>query len=102
MQAKIKALQDNHTWELVALPLGKQSISCKWVYRVKYKSNDSMERYKARLVAKDYTQQEGIEYLDIFSPVAEMYIVRVLLAIAVAKGCIIALSFMVILMKKFI
>ena len=56
MQAKIDALQANHTWVMTPLPLGKAPIGCKWVFKIKLKPNGSVERYKARLMAKGYTQ----------------------------------------------
>ena len=46
------ALQKNETWELVDLPSGKKPVGCKWVFAVKFKGDDSLERYKAGLVEK--------------------------------------------------
>lgn len=55
MQIENQALQDNETWTIVGLPPYKCSIGCKWVYKIKYLSDGSMECYKAPLVSKDYT-----------------------------------------------
>lgn len=55
MQAEIKALEDTNTWILVDLPPGKEASGCKCVNKIKYKADDSLERYKARLVVKGYT-----------------------------------------------
>lgn len=54
MQTEIQALQDNGTCLIVDLPPGKRAIGCKWVYKIKYNSDDSLEHYKARLAAKGY------------------------------------------------
>lgn len=56
MTLELDALKSNDTWSVVPLPTDKHTIGCKWVYKVKYKSNGSVERHKDRLVAKGYTQ----------------------------------------------
>ena len=86
MAVEISALEANHTWVLTPLPSHKKTIGCKWVYQVKYRSDGSVERYKARLVTKGFTQKEGLDYLETFSPVAKLVSVKSLLAIAAVQG----------------
>lgn len=71
--------------DLGTLPNGKQAIDSKWVYQLKYKPSGEIERYKARVVAKGYTQMEGVDFHDSFAPVAKLVTVRTLLAVAVKK-----------------
>jgi len=83
---EFEALYANNTWELVPLPKDKKGIGCKWVYKIKHKVDGSVERFKARLVVKGYTQQAGIDYNETFSPVVNMTIVRSLITLVVKKG----------------
>lgn len=72
MTAKIIALEENNSWSITLFPLGKHPIGCKWIYKIKYKLNGSIEQYNVRLVAKGYTQRKGLDYLKNFSFVAKM------------------------------
>ena len=66
MNDELRSLKKNATWELSDLPAGKKSVGCKWVYTMKYKADGMIDRFKARLVVKGYTQKYGIDYTDTF------------------------------------
>lgn len=86
MNTELNALKLNNTWTLVQLPAGKKFVGCKCVYKVKYLPDGSIDRFKARLVAKDYTQSVGIDYNATFALVMKMVTVRCLLALATANN----------------
>jgi len=82
---EINALVQTGTWEFADLLIGKQTMGCKWVYKTKHKADGSIERFKATLVAKGFTQQEDIDFRETFSPVAKITTVSLLLAITTTK-----------------
>lgn len=79
---EIEALERNHTWSIVYLPQRKIPTGCKWIYELKYKVDGSIKKYKAHLVAKGYSQKEGIDCHETFPPVVRMVIVRIVTALA--------------------
>ncbi|CAD6254892.1 unnamed protein product [Miscanthus lutarioriparius] len=82
MAEEIAALERTGTWDLVPLPSHARPITCKWVYKIKTRSDGSLERYKARLVARGFQQEYGRDYDETFAPVAHMTIVCTLLVVA--------------------
>ena len=84
MAEEIAALERTGTWDLVSLPPGVHPITCKWVYKVKTRSDGSLERYKARLVAHGFQQEHGRDYAETFAPMAHMTTIRTLLVVASA------------------
>ena len=76
MPDEMNALQNNGTWELVPLPSRKSVVGCRWIFAIKVGHDGTIDRLKARLVTKGYTQIFGLDYGDTFSPVAKMASIR--------------------------
>jgi len=72
MQEEIWALHSNQTWSLVPSHPSMNVIGCRWVYKIKRQADCQIDQYKAWLVAHDFTQQEGVDYLERFSPVVNL------------------------------
>ena len=83
MENKIGSLHDNNAWELVKLPEDRKAVGSKWVFKVKTTADGStIERCKAHLVAQGYSQQEGLDYDETFSPVIRSESVHSVIALA--------------------
>ena len=86
MEQEYQALLRNQTWTLVPPQSRVNVIDSKWVFKVKRHSDGSIERYKARLVARGFRQRFGLDYEDTFSPVVKPTTIRLLLSLAVTRG----------------
>ena len=85
MEAEFEALQENKTWTLVPRPPGTNIVGSKWIFKTKFRPDGSVDKYKARLVARGFTQQYGIDYHDTFSPVVKPVTVRLALSLVVSR-----------------
>ena len=86
MDLEIEAIERNETWELTDLPEGVKKIGVKWVFKTKLNENGKVDKCKARLVAKGYAQQHGIDYTEVFAPVARWDTIRMVIALAARNG----------------
>ena len=81
-------LDTHQTWCYTSLPGNQKAIGCKWVFRVKYNSDGSIERLEARLVVQGFYQVHGIDYTETFAPTIRRKSMRIFLAIATMLGMI--------------
>ena len=82
MNEEYLALMKNDTWELVDLPPGRNAIGCKWLFKTKQDETGKVIRHKARLVAQGFTQKFGVDFDEVFAPVAKQVTFRTLLTVA--------------------
>lgn len=82
MAEEFIALQKHGTWDLVPQPPHANIIGCKWVFRVKKNPDGSINKYKARLVAKSFHQRLGIDFKETFSPIVKPATIRTVLTLA--------------------
>ncbi|GKD18529.1 putative ribonuclease H-like domain-containing protein, partial [Tanacetum coccineum] len=89
MQEELLQFKLQKVWTMVDLPNGKRAIGTKWVFRNKKDERGIVVRNKARLVAQGYTQEEGIDYDEVFAPVARIEAIRLFLSYATFMGFIV-------------
>ncbi|GJW10432.1 retrovirus-related pol polyprotein from transposon TNT 1-94 [Tanacetum coccineum] len=89
IQDELLQLKLQKVWTLVDLPYGKRAIGTKWIYKNKKDERGIVVRNKARLVAQGYTQEEGIDYDEVFAPVARIEAIRLFLAYASFKDFVV-------------
>ena len=71
----------NQVWDFIELPNGAKVIGCKRVFKTKRDSSGNIERYKARLITKGFTQQKGIDYYETFSPVSKKDLFKIIMTL---------------------
>ena len=83
MKEEIESMAKNQVWDLVELPKEVFIVGCKWVFKTKRDSKVNVERYKARLVAKRFTQKESIDYHETFSPISKKDLFRIIMTLVI-------------------
>jgi hypothetical protein len=86
MLDELQSIDANDTWTLTSLPAGHRAIGLKWIYKVKKDERGHTVKHKARLVAKGYVQRAGVDFDEVFAPVARMESVRLIIALAAQRG----------------
>ena len=76
------SIMTNDVWEVVPRPQDRSVVGSRWIYKIKYVADVSVEKYKARFVAKGYAQKEGIDYEETFTPVARYTSIRSMISLA--------------------
>lgn len=82
---ELNSLEENNTWILVNRPKNQNVISNRWVLKIEYKSDGTIDKYKARLVIRGFSQKEGVDFHEIYPPVLKYNTVRAVLAIVAAE-----------------
>ena len=85
MNEELMAIEKNNTWQLTDLLKGQKEIDMKCVCKIKVKANGEIDRCKARLMTKGFEKREGYDYEEIFSPVARLEIMRLIIALAAQR-----------------
>jgi hypothetical protein len=86
MMEELSYIKENKTWLLVDLPRGHKAIGLKWVFKIKHDEQGQVMKHKVRLIAKGCVQRQGMDFEEVFAPVARMELVRVMLAVAAHHG----------------
>ena len=89
MVEEMEALDKNEDSDLVVLHDGRKPVGSKWVFKKKLNATGNVEKFKTRLVAKWYSQVEGIDFGDIFSPIAKLTSIRFLLSLVATFGLVV-------------
>jgi hypothetical protein len=82
MTKEYQSIIKNDVWEIVLRPKSKDVVSSKWLFKIKHVADGSIEKYKARFVARGFSQKEGIDYEETFTPVARYTSIRTIIALA--------------------
>jgi hypothetical protein len=89
VHSEMDSILSNGTWQLVDRPYGCKPVGCKWVFKKKLRPVGTIDKYTTRLVAKGYTQKEGEDFFDTYSPITRLTTIRVLLSLATSHGLLI-------------
>jgi hypothetical protein len=86
MMEEYQSLMKNDVWDIVPQPEEKSVVTSKWIYKIKHAADGSIEKHKARFVARGFSQVEGIDYEEAFAPIARYTSIQTIIALASAMG----------------
>ena len=86
MMEEYNSIMKNGVWEVVPRPKGKSVVTSKWIYKIKHVANSSIEKFKARFVARGFSQVEGVDYDETFAPVARFTSIKAVISIVAEMG----------------
>jgi hypothetical protein len=86
MTEEYQSIMKNDVWDIVLRPEGKSVVNSKWIYKIKHATDRSVEKYKARFVARGFSLVEGIDYEETFAPVAQYTSIHTIISLAVSMG----------------
>ncbi|KAM2702108.1 hypothetical protein EV2_003862 [Malus domestica] len=89
MNEEMRMIEKNQTWELVDYPQDRDVINVKWIFKTKFNQDGSIQKHKARLVARGFTQKPDIDVSETFAPIARLETIRTLIALATQKNWLI-------------
>jgi hypothetical protein len=86
MMEEHQSIMKNDVWEIVPRPKEKLVVTSKWVYKIKHATDGSVDKYKARFVARGFSQKEGEDYDETFAPVARYTSIRAIISLSTSMG----------------
>jgi hypothetical protein len=86
MTEEYRFIMKNDVWDIVPRSEGKSVVTSKWIYKIKHAADGSVEKYIARFVARGFSQVEGIDYEETFSPIARQTSIRTIISLDASMG----------------
>jgi hypothetical protein len=86
MTEEYHSIMKNDVWDIVPKPKGKSVVTSKWIYKIKHATDGSVKKYKVRFVARGFSQVEGIDYEETFSPIARYNSICTIIELAASMG----------------
>jgi hypothetical protein len=82
MMEEYQSIMKNDVWDMVPTPEGKSVVTSKWIYKIKHVVDGSIEKYKAKSVARGFSQNEGVDYAETFAPISRYTSIRIVISLA--------------------
>ena len=88
MMEEYQSITKNDVWEVVSRPEGKSTMTSRWIYKIKHATDGSVKKYKERFMARGFSQKEGVDYDEAFTPIARYTSIRAIISLASVLGWI--------------